>query len=225
MTKNEIQVSDSLICGIILAVSGGCMDAYSYLFRDGVFANAQTGNMLLVGVNFAEGNVHMALKYLWPVVAFAVGIIFSDVLKHKDNKLGELHWRQISVAIEAAIMVFVAFLTEDHNQLANALISFACGIQVESFRTIRGSSIATTMCIGNLRSGMFNFDEFLHTRDRKYLRRSLLYYGVILAFVIGAIIESYILRVLGQKAILLSAMLLVVALIYMFKPAKPKKEM
>ena len=43
------RISDSIPCVILLALSGGCMDAYSYLFRDHVFANAQTGNMLLFG--------------------------------------------------------------------------------------------------------------------------------------------------------------------------------
>ena len=36
-------MSESLLIGALLAVSGGLMDAYSYLFRGQVFANAQTG--------------------------------------------------------------------------------------------------------------------------------------------------------------------------------------
>lgn len=36
--------------------TGGMMDAYSYIMRGHVFANAQTGNMLLFGVNLSEGN-------------------------------------------------------------------------------------------------------------------------------------------------------------------------
>ena len=61
------QVSESIICGIVLSLSGGCMDAYSYLYRGEVFANAQTGNMLLFGVNLTGGNFPVALKYFWPV--------------------------------------------------------------------------------------------------------------------------------------------------------------
>lgn len=47
-------LSNSFIVYAILALSGGFMDAYSYLGRDKVFANAQTGNLLLLGVNIAE---------------------------------------------------------------------------------------------------------------------------------------------------------------------------
>ena len=44
------QISETIGLGMILAISGGMMDAYSYIQRGEVFANAQTGNMLLFGV-------------------------------------------------------------------------------------------------------------------------------------------------------------------------------
>ena len=53
--KRAKQTSESIELGILLALSGGFMDAYSYLARGQVFANAQTGNMLLFGVNLASG--------------------------------------------------------------------------------------------------------------------------------------------------------------------------
>ena len=58
----KIQKSDSLQIYILLALAGGGMDAYSYLCRDKVFANAQTGNMLLFGVSLAEGDFVSALR-------------------------------------------------------------------------------------------------------------------------------------------------------------------
>ena len=41
------QTSETIELGIFLALAGGFMDAYSYICRGGVFANAQTGNILL----------------------------------------------------------------------------------------------------------------------------------------------------------------------------------
>ena len=55
LQRKEIQTSETLKLGILLALSGGFMDAYSYICRGGVFANAQTGNMLLLGVNRHRG--------------------------------------------------------------------------------------------------------------------------------------------------------------------------
>ena len=70
------------------------MDAYSYIERGKVFANAQTGNMLLFGVNLSEGNYQTMLNYLFPVLAFALGIALADTVRTKEPNL--LHWRQIS---------------------------------------------------------------------------------------------------------------------------------
>ena len=43
--KHKFQISESIRLGAILALSGGFMDAYSYMERGEVFANAQTGNI------------------------------------------------------------------------------------------------------------------------------------------------------------------------------------
>ena len=53
--KKAMQMSESIELAIFLALSGGLMDAYSYLLRGQVFANAQTGNMLLLGVHASQG--------------------------------------------------------------------------------------------------------------------------------------------------------------------------
>ena len=52
--NKKVQISESIELGILLALSGGFMDAYSYIGRGEVFANAQTGNMLLLGDIFLK---------------------------------------------------------------------------------------------------------------------------------------------------------------------------
>ena len=135
--KHSMQISESIGLGTILALSGGFMDAYSYIERGKVFANAQTGNMLLFGVNLSEGNYQTMLNYLFPVLAFALGIALADTVRTKEPNL--LHWRQISVLTEALILIAVSFFPTALNLPANALTSFACGIQVESFQIGRAS--------------------------------------------------------------------------------------
>ena len=87
---------------------------------------------------------------------------------------------------------------------------------MQSFRAIHGNSITTTMCIGNFRSGTANLDRFIVTKERSYLRKSLLYYGIIVSFIVGAIIESFLIPILGTYAILFSTVLLIITLVIMF---------
>jgi len=219
--QKKLQMSESIPVYVILALSGGCMDAYSYLYRDMVFANAQTGNMLLFGVHLAERNIPEALKYLWPILAFTLGIMLADYIRIKIQN-GHIHWRQIILVIEILVLFSVCWLPQAYNGLANALISLACGLQVESFRSVEGNSIATTMCIGNLRSGTYNLDKYIQTRQPEYLSEAAVYYGIILFFVIGAIIESALLKTFSEKALFFSVGMLLVACLLMFK--QPQEE-
>ena len=54
------------------------------------------------------------------------------------------------------------------------------------------------------------------TKEKSYLRKSLLYYGIIVSFIVGAIIESFLIPILGTYAILFSTVLLIITLVIMF---------
>ena len=216
------QASESIELGIVLALSGGMMDAYSYVMRDKVFANGQTGNIILFSINVAERNFSTAFNYFCPIVAFIIGIILAEIARETVGK--RLHWRQAAVIIEAIILFFVAFITTELNLFANSLISLVCGIQVESFRKIHGRALATTMCLGNLRSGTQNIYEFVRYRDKEKLTNSVIYYGVIFFFIIGAVLGNFAVKMFETKAILFSSALLVVAFIIMFDDRENKRK-
>ena len=208
------QVSESIELGIILALVGGFMDVYSYVGRDGVFANAQTGNILLVGVHLSEGDPSLAMRYLLPVLCFSVGIMVSDLVHERFASV--MHWRQLTVLVEAVILLGVGLLPPEHNMLANGLTSLACGMQVESFRKIHGHGIATTMCIGNLRSALQNVDDFIITHNRGFLFNGLLYFGVIAMFMTGAVLGNACIGWFGLRAIAVASILLALAFSVMF---------
>lgn len=210
------QTSESLLIGILLALAGGFMDAYSYVCRGQVFANAQTGNILLFGVFISEGNYHRALRYFCPVLAFVMGIVIADIVKHhlKDRRIP--HWRQITVLFEALVLIGVGMMTQEWNLLANCLTSFACGIQVESFRKIHGNGIATTMCIGNLRTGTEAMCNYWYTKEKKELKKSLFFYGIIVCFAVGAILGNQCIIRMQEKAIGFCAGILLLVFLLMF---------
>lgn len=209
------QESESIELAILLALSGGIMDAYSYLVRDHVFANAQTGNMLLFGVNLATGDWAQCLHYAVPVVCFAAGIALCHTIKIVATE-EHLHWRQMALIIEAVLLVVVGFVPEGRSLYANGLTSFACGIQVQAFRKFHGRPLATTMCIGNLRSGTQALVTYASGRDQKQLRGGLLSFFVITCFVLGAVIGNWAIPVLGTHMIWIAPVLLAVSFLIMF---------
>ena len=53
-TLERAPAHEMLRVGLCLAFTGGFLDAYTYLLRGGVFANAQTGNMVLMALYAAR---------------------------------------------------------------------------------------------------------------------------------------------------------------------------
>lgn len=208
------QVSESKFIGITLALAGGFMDAYSYMERGHVFANAQTGNLILLGINISQFNFIEALSYALPVIAFVLGILLADFLR--IIKWKKLHWRQVALIIEIITLTSVAFFPHSLNLIANSITSFACGIQVESFRKIQGLAAATTMCIGNLRSGTEDIAKYLQTKKKRYLEDGLFYYLIIFCFIIGAIIGNFFVEFMHVYAIIICTLFMIVAFLYMF---------
>ena len=213
--RHAKQESESIELAVLLALAGGLMDCYSHLVRDHVFANAQTGNMLLFGVNLASGDWAQCIHYAVPVVCFALGIALCHGIKLVARE-EHLHWRQLALAIEVLVLVGVSFVPEGHSLRANGLTSFACGIQVQAFRKFHGRALATTMCIGNLRSGTQSMVSFVHSRDGGQLRGGLLSYFVIVCFVLGAVLGNWCIPALGTRMILVGAGLLAVCFFVMF---------
>ena len=76
-TKHHGQMSESFLTAVFLSLSGGLQDAYTYLFRGKVFANAQTGNIVLLSSNIMDGQWDRVLHYLVPLCAFALGVLVA----------------------------------------------------------------------------------------------------------------------------------------------------
>lgn len=199
--------SESIVLGTLLAVSGGLMDAYSYILRGQVFANAQTGNILFLGIYLCSGQWREVIHYLFPVAGFTAGIFISELMHL--SRLHPVHWKQTILLAEAFLLLLVPFIPLD--LFANSLTSFVCGMQVQTFRKLRGHPFATTMCIGNLRSGTVSVVNWLCHREHHHLRAAGAYYYVIFCFVIGAVIGNALAPVTGLFTIAGCTVLLMVS--------------
>ena len=185
-TSHHGQMSESFLTAVFLSLSGGLQDAYTYLFRGKVFANAQTGNIVLLSANLMDGNWERVLHYLVPLCAFALGVLTAEKMRERFREMRTLHWRQLVVLGEGLLLFLVGFLPQEQNLLANAIVSFACAMQVQAFRKVDGYAFASTMCIGDLRSGVEALCIWRKTHEPQARDRMLRYFGIILLFAIGA---------------------------------------
>ena len=213
--KQKRQTSETFLLSSILALSGGFQDAYTYNVRDHVFSNAQTGNVVLMSQHFLMGDWRTAISYLFPIIAFAMGVLVAEQIGHKYKFAKRIHWRQIIVLIEILLLLIVGFIPGSYNMIATMMVSFACSMQVQTFRKVNGYGYASTMCIGNLRSGTESLSVYLRDKKPEALKKVAHYYGIILTFAVGAGIGGVCSIYIGLKAIWGSSALLILACMMM----------
>ena len=218
-TSHHGQMSESFLTAVFLSLSGGLQDAYTYLFRGKVFANAQTGNIVLLSANLMDGNWERVLHYLVPLCAFALGVLTAEKMQERFREMRTLHWRQLVVLGEGLLLFLVGFLPQEQNLLANAIVSFACAMQVQTFRKVNGYTIASTMCIGNIRSEIESLSAYLKTHNHKLLDQTYRYLGIVLIFALGAGTGFKLAESLAYHTIWVCCLLLMVSFVLMLIPA------
>lgn len=202
LLTQEQQMSEALLLNAVLAVSGGLQDAYTFIVRERVYANAQTGNVVMMSTYFMRQEWAAGARYLFPLIAFALGVYTAELIHQiAERRRRKRHWRQYIVLIEALIMLAVGFLGQELNMLANSLVSFACAMQVQSFRTVHGYAYASTMCIGNLRACMDAMCDYNLNRNKKSLTKAKYYARVIFFFAVGAGIGGNISPLLRERTV------------------------
>lgn len=210
------QMSDKFRSAVFIILSGGFQDAYTYCCRGGVFANAQTGNIVLMSAALFRGDWEAVVKYLVPVLSFLLGIAVAELVHVHYRRQEKIHWRQIVLIEEILLLFIVGFIPGTLDPLANALVSFVCALQVQTFHKIHGQPYASTMCIGNMRSGMESLVAYFRSRDHETLVKSLTYFGVIGVFAAGAGIGSVLSQTIDHGIIWVCCGLLSVSFFLMF---------
>ena len=151
-------------------------------------------------------------------MAFAAGVYAAEVIHNHYRSQGiAMHWRHEVLLVETALLFIVAWLPQSMNMLANILVSFVCAMQVETFRELEGSSYATTMCIGNLRSAMENLYYWRRTKEDIRRHKAAVYFLVIFYFLVGAAIGGVMSLYCGEKTILFCCPFLLMAFTLMLR--------
>lgn len=211
----RVQTSEAFINSAFLAVSGGFQDAYTYFTRDGVFSNAQTGNVVLMSERFMNGEVKAGLHYLIPLTAFFLGVLLAERIQEKFRYARRLHWRQGILLVEIILLFLVGFIPGNLNVLATTLVSFSCALQVQTFRKVEGNAYASTMCIGNLRSGMDHLYRFITGKKKEEGKTAAIYLTAITSFAIGAACGGHLTTYFSYRTIWISCGILILCFLLM----------
>lgn len=195
-----------------LAAVGGFLDAYAFLSLGGVFANAQTGNVVLFGIGAGTGQWGEALRHLPPLAAFVVGMITVEALARMRHVRWLARPARVVLVTECVVFTIVGLATPPRT-VAVVLVAWAATLQVGTFRQVRSSSYNTTFTTGNLRSLVSESAGWLVDRDAGAGGRARALLAVVLSFAGGAVLGALAVRVLHDHAVLLTVPVLLIVLV------------
>ena len=198
----------------LLIMSGGLLGAFTYQLRGGVFCNAQTSNIMLLGIALGELNFSRALYLLVPISAYALGSMASEVLPVVIRRGEFLRWDTLLIAVEIIVILFLGFLPEDAPfAITQVAVNFICSMQYNTFRQAEGEPMATTFCTNHLRQACVNFTRWIRkgreVNKDKCLRHALM----LVMFIIGAALGAILCIFFKGKAIWGSAVLLFIVFV------------
>jgi uncharacterized membrane protein YoaK (UPF0700 family) len=180
----EHRTAGSLSSAILLALTGGSLDAFIYLNHGHVFAAAMTGNGVLLGASILQHNYIEFIRHLLPILGFAIGILFANLLDDKFQR----HSVTVGLLSEISVLLIASFLPGTFPDLLYVpIIAIVAAYQVTSFRKVDTYSYNSTFMTGNLRSAIDGlYDAFHPARRKEGLRKFRNLALIILAFLLGA---------------------------------------
>ena len=188
----EHQVAGSLLSAVLLAITGGSLDAFIYLNHGHVFAAAMTGNGVLLGVAILRHDYIQALRHLLPIFGFITGIFFANLL---DKSLKH-HAVTVGLICEISALFVASFLPGHFPDLAFVpIISIVAAYQITSFRQVDTYAYNSTFITSNLRTAVDGLYDALTPAKRKAgLRKFRELSCIVLAFlgVAGAILSPHL---------------------------------
>ena len=144
----------AVVASALATTSGGAMDAWVYLAHGHVFANAQTGNIVLMGVALAGGDVARAATHLPSLLAFVNGVLASR-LSGELLKRNRLNSRNVRLGLECVMLVALGLFSHRMPERAViACVGFIAGVHITSLSHIGSWSFNTGTTTGNLRAGV-----------------------------------------------------------------------
>lgn len=202
----DFERTKTLWFALLLTLTNGFIDAYTYFTRGGVFANVQTGNIILFAVDISEAKLAAAMAHVWSLLAFIIGIALASHIK--SGRAERLVPRPLlwTMAVQAVALLIIGFVPLSvPNSLVTIPICFLAAVQIGLFRNIGELAYFPVATTGNLmRFVEAGYDGFVE--KSAHSRRAFSIYGALITtFTSGAVIGALASRAWFAHAIWLPA--------------------
>lgn len=215
LINKNLPVHEQLMFCLLLTVMGGFFDAYTFVNCGGIFANAQTGNLIFVGIDLIEGNFGEVLHYLIPIFSFVVGVLVSKFIEHRYKELSIFKHIFMLLLIQMTALIVISIKHQFFGiDVRPIVISFICAIQYDGFRKVNNLVFASVFCTGNLRSMSEHLYKLVVLKKQESKTPLIIYSTVISVFLFGVILGAAMSKYYLHKAIIVPVGIISVNLVF-----------
>ena len=132
----------------LLAATGGMLDTVAYLLHGHVFANAMTGNVVLLGIAAATADLHQIVPHAAPILAYLAGVLLASAFRAAP--LHRLTLAALGIEM-AALAVIGALPSSLPHTVFVGTVALVSAFQVTCFRRVESFKYNSTFVTGNLR--------------------------------------------------------------------------
>ena len=198
--KTNLETEKQWVYQVLILVAG-FYGGYTMQIRGGVFSNAQTGNIALMGLALGNGNWQGALYYLFPLGAYILGALVSEF---QPTTLRKLRWSTALILFEILMVAVMGFIPASApHQICQIIICFICAMQFNTFRGVHGVAQATTFVSNHVRQVGVAVAWLLGKQKTKAqaLEHLWVHGSMVLCFLAGVTLAALTCRFMGVRAI------------------------
>ncbi|CAI2591503.1 hypothetical protein AKUH3B202X_06020 [Apilactobacillus kunkeei] len=203
------------LIAILLSITSGGIDAYTFIEQGGVFAGLQTGNSILFGISLANHEFDQSLKYIFSIIFFALGIV---IIKVMQRKLDSINIRKVIIMFyEIVVIMIVGLLVKNTSSvLIVGLLSLVSAAQLQEFKLLKGNPFNPLMMTGNISKIANNAYLALVDHDKKAQSLLMDTIMVITSFILGTFIIGIVDHYLNAYSVLVLIIPLSLVIIFNF---------
>ena len=177
-----------------LITVAGFWGAYTYALRGNVFCNAQTGNVVLMGLALGNGRWGEGLYYLVPISAYVLGAFVLELVPNPIKHRLYVRWDTILMCIEMLAVLALGFVPESAPvQISQVVINFIASMQYNTFRQAQGIPVATTFATNHIRQigiGLAKELRHRHSSDKSHREKLAKHAQMLFFFAMGAVVGA-----------------------------------
>ena len=160
----------------MMSFMGGFIGAYSIGSRMGLFASAQTGNMIhIVECLYGRNGKELIFRIGFAAV-FASALVISYLLKNKKG----CDLRGSCMAVDGAALIIMSLIPVSAEPLVSIYpLAFAASFQWGTFSGTNGYNSSTIFSTNNFRQFVWGVTEFVCSGSSEAQKRGV-YYGITL---------------------------------------------